>query len=86
MPLLTKSLRDILELLIQRGLVQLFADGELTVYTLLRDVEVLHVEEPILADRLNERLRKLLLALWGVVQTQVDGDQVRPIKVCLIHE
>ena len=53
MPTLTQSYRNVLEFLLQRQLVELLSNGELPVHAFLRDVEVLHVEESILADRLD---------------------------------
>lgn len=79
----TEALGSILQLLVQRRLVQVLADGKLPVDTLLRDVEVLYIEEPVLAHSLDEALRELLLALWRAVEAEVDGDKVSPIEVLL---
>ena len=79
----TEPLGDILQLLVQGCLVERLANSELAVHTLLRDVEALHVEEAIFAHGLDERLRELLSAFWGVVQAQVDCDEVRPVEVFL---
>lgn len=79
----TKALRDVLELLLERELVEALAERELPVHTLLGDVEVLHVEEAILAHGLQECLRQLLLALRGSEQAEVEGDEVRPVEVLL---
>lgn len=76
----TQSLRHVLDLLFKRQLVEALAEGELPVHTLLGDVEVLHVEEAVLAHGLQQSLRKLLLALRGSEQAEVDGDEVRPIE------
>ena len=65
----TKSLWDVLQLLLERSLVESLAERELTVDALLRDVEVLHVEETFLADGVNEGLCELLLAFCSAVQT-----------------
>ena len=69
--------------LVQRRLVELLPDGELAVHALLGDVEALHVEEPILAHRADERLRELLPAFGRLVLAEVNGDEVGPIKVFL---
>ena len=53
----TKSLRNVFELLLERELVEALAERELPVHTLLGDVEVLHVEEAILAHSPNEFCR-----------------------------
>ena len=79
----TKALWHVLELLLQRELVEALAERELPVHTLLGDVEVLHVEEAVLAHGLQEGLRKLLLALRGSEQTEVESDKVCPIEVFL---
>ena len=82
----TEALRDVLELLLEGQLVKLFAKCELAVDALLRDVEVLHVEEPILADGLDERLRELLLALGRREEAEVESEQRRPVEVLLEDE
>ena len=79
----TEALRDVLELLLERELVEALAERELPVHTLLGDVEVLHVEEAVLAHGLQEGLRKLLLALRGSEQAEVESDKVCPIEVFL---
>lgn len=80
---LTKTLRDVLQLLLQREVIEAFADSKLTINTLLRDVEPLHVEETILANSLDQRLSELLLPLGSVEQTQIDGDEICPVEVFL---
>ena len=77
-------MRDILELLLEGGLVQLLANSELSVDALLRDVEVLHVEEPVLPDGLDERLRELLVPFRRSVQAEVKRNEIRPREVLLI--
>lgn len=52
----TETVRDVFELLLERKLVEALSERELPVHLLLRDVEVLHIEEPILSDGLNESL------------------------------
>ena len=79
----TEVLRHILQLFLDRELVELLAERELAVDTLLRDVEVLHVEEAVLANALDERLRELLLALRGGIKTEVERDKVRPVQIFL---
>lgn len=79
----TQALRHILELLLERYLVETLSEGELPVYTLLGDVEVLHVEEAILAHGLQKGLRKLLLALGRSEQTEVEGDEICPVEAFL---
>ena len=79
----TEARRDILKLLLKRKLVELLAERELAVDALLRNVEVLHVEETILANSLDESVRELLVPLGRSIQTEVESDEVRPIKVLL---
>ena len=79
----TEVLRHILQLFLDRELVELLAERELAVDTLLRDVEVLHVEEAVLANSLDERLRELLLALRGGIKTEVERDKVCPVQMFL---
>lgn len=82
---LTKTLRDILQLLLERRLnVELLADGELAIDAVLRYVEVRHIEETVLTNGLDERLRELFLALRGVVLAQIDGDEVCPVEIFLL--
>lgn len=79
----TKSLWDVLQLLLERSLVEFLAERELTVDALLRDVEVLHVEEAMFANSGDEGLRELLLAFWRVEQSQVDGRKICPFELFL---
>lgn len=79
----TKSLWDVLQLLLERSLVEFLAERELTVDALLRDVEVLHVEEAMFADSGDEGLRELLFAFWRVEQSQVDGRKICPFELLL---
>ena len=64
-------------------LVELLADRELAVDALLRDVEVLHVEEAILANGPDELRSELLVALRGAVPAEVESDEVGPVEVLL---
>lgn len=70
-------------LFLEWEIVKVTADGELAVYALLGDVEVLDVEETLLANGGDEGVGELLLALRGGVEGEVDGDQVGPVKVGL---
>ena len=72
-----------LPLFLEWEIVKVTADGELAVYALLGDVEVLDVEETLLANGGDEGVGELLLALRGGVEGEVDGDQVGPVKVGL---
>ena len=55
--ILTEALGYIFQLLFQRQLIELLAERELAVNALLRDIEILHVEEAILAHSPNELCR-----------------------------
>ena len=83
---LTEVGRNVLQLLLERKVVELLPERELAVDALLADVEVLHVEEPILADGLDERLRELLLALGRREEAEVESEQRRPVEVLLEDE
>ena len=80
----TKTFWHVLELLLQRSLiVEVLSDGKLPVDAFLRDVEVLDIEEAVLAHALDEGLRELLAALGRAVQAQVDRNEVCPVEVLL---
>ena len=70
-------------LLLEWEIVKVTADGELAVYVLLGDVEVLDIEETLLANGGDEGAGKFLPALRGGVEGEVDGDQVGPVKIGL---
>ena len=70
-------------LLLEWEIVKVTADGELAVYALLGDVEVLDIEETLLANGGDEGASELLPAFWSGVEGEVDGDQVGPVKVSL---
>ena len=80
----TKTFWHVLELLLQRSLiVEVLSDRKLPVDAFLRDVEVLDIEEAVLAHALDEGLRELLAALGRAVQAQVDRNEVCPVEVLL---
>ena len=81
--MLTEAGRYVFQFLLEGEVIQLLADGELAVHALLRDIEVLDVEEAILARGLDESLRKLLLALGCGQEREVESDEVRPVEVLL---
>ena len=55
--ILTEALGYIFQLLFQRQLIERLPERELAVNALLRDIEILHVEEAILAHSPNELCR-----------------------------
>ena len=52
---------------------------------LLGDVEVLHVEETVLAYALDQRLRELLLSFGSTKETEVQSNQISPVEI-LLHQ
>ena len=82
-PVRTETLRNVLQLLLEWGLVALLANDKLSIDTLLRDVEVLDIEETIFADGLDEVLSEFLLSLWRTVKAEIDSYKVCPVKILL---
>ena len=82
-PVRTETLRNVLQLLLEWGLVELLANGKLPIDTLLRDVEILDIEETIFADGLDEVLSEFLLSLWRTVKAEIDSYKVCPVKILL---
>ena len=80
---MVKPLDSVLLLLLEWEIVKVTADSELVVDALLGDVEVLDIEETLLANGGDKGTSELLLALRGRVEGEVDGDQVGPVKVGL---
>ena len=80
---LFKPLDRVLFLLLEWEIVKVTADSILAVDTFLGDVEVLDVEEPLLANGSNEGVGEHLLAFRGGVEGEVDCDQIGPIEVGL---
>ena len=80
---LTETLGDVLHFLLQRKVIEPFANRELTIDAFLRDIEVLDVEEAILANCLDQGLRELFPAFRSSIEREIDGDEIRPIKVLL---
>lgn len=79
----TQAIGNVLQLLLKRCVVEFLANGKLTVDAFLGDVEVLDVEEAILANGLDEGLCELFLAFGSVVEAEIDGDEVRPLEISL---
>jgi len=80
---LIKPIDGVLLLLLERDVVEVTTNRELVVDALLRDVEVLDVKEALLANGGDEGTSEFLLACWGRVEGEIDGDQVGPVKVGL---
>ena len=80
---MVKPLDSVLLLLLEWEIVKVTADSELVVDALLGDVEVLYIEETLLANSGDKSTSELLLALRGRVEGEVNGDQVGPVKVGL---
>lgn len=56
----------VLQLLLKRQVVELAAEGKLSVDFFLADVEVLNVEEANMLRSVGKLLSELLLALWSI--------------------
>ena len=69
--------------LLEREIIKVTTNRKLMVDTLLGDVEILEVEEALLANGGDEGAGKLLPAFRGGVEGEVDGDQVGPVKIGL---
>ena len=80
---LVKPLDGELLFLFEWEIIEGATDSKLAVDVLLGDVEVLDVEEALLANGSDEGACELLLALRCGVEGEVDGDQVGPVKVGL---
>ena len=80
---LVKPFDGVLSLFLEWEIVKVATDSKLTVDTLLRDIEVLDVEEPLLANGGDEGASEFFLAFRGGVEREVDGGQVCPVKVGL---
>ena len=68
-------------LLLEGEVVKVTTNGELAVDAFLGYVEVLDVEEALLANSGDEGASELLLAFR--VEGEIDGDQVGPVKIGL---
>ena len=64
--------------------IEVTTNRELAVDTLLGDVEILDVEEALLANSGDEGAGELLPALRSGIEGEVDGDQVGPVKIGLL--
>ena len=73
----------VLSLFLEWEIVKVATDSKLTVDTLLRDIEVLDVEEPLLSNGGDEGAGEFFLAFRSGVEREVDGGQVCPVKVGL---
>lgn len=49
----------------------------------LRDVEVLYIEEAILANSFDECLSELVFAFRSIEEGEIDGNEVGPVKILL---
>ena len=80
---MVKPLDGVFLSLLKREIIKVTTNRKLAVDTLLGDVEVLDVEEALLANGGDEGAGKFLPALRGGVEGEVDGDQVGPVKIGL---
>lgn len=81
----TQAIRNVLLLLFQRQLVEFTTQSELTVHKLLLDIEILNIEEALLADALDENIHKLAFALRSVELGKIDCYKISPIEVFLSY-
>lgn len=80
---LVKTLDRVFLLFLEREIVKVAADSKLAVDALLGDVEILDVEEALLANGSNQRPCEFRLSFRGVAQGKIDCDQVGPVKIGL---
>jgi hypothetical protein len=73
----------VLELLLQRQVVELPSEGKLSVDLFLADAEVLHVEEADMLCSISELFGQLLLAVWSVEEAQVESYQLGPVDLMI---
>ena len=71
---LVKPLDGVFLSLLKREIIKVTTNRKLAVDTLLGDVEVLDVDEVPLANGSDEGTGELLLAFWGGVEGEVDGN------------
>lgn len=79
----TYTSRDIFPLFLERKFIKLPTQCKLPIHTLLRDVEVFDIEEALVTQSRDQNLCLLLLSLLCAEATEIDGDQVCPVKVFL---
>ena len=80
---LVKTLDRVFLLFLEREIVKVAADSKLAVDALLGDVEILDVEEALLANGSNQGPCEFRLSFRGVAQGKIDCDQVGPVKIGL---
>jgi hypothetical protein len=69
----------VLELLLQRKIIELPPESKLTVDLFLADAEVLHIEEADMLCGVSELLGQLLLAIWSIEEAEVESYQLGPV-------
>jgi hypothetical protein len=73
----------VLELLLQRQIVELPSESKLSVDFFLADAEVLHIEETDMLCSVGELFGQLLLAVWGIKEAQVESHQLGPVDLMI---
>jgi hypothetical protein len=73
----------VLELLLQRQVVELPSESKLTVDFFLADSEVLHIEEADMLCSVSELFGQLLLAVWSIEEAQVESYQLGPVDLMI---
>lgn len=73
----------VLELLLQRQVIEFPSEGKLSVDFFLADVEVLHIEEADMLCSVGELFGQLLLAVWSVEEAEVESYQLGPVDLMI---
>jgi hypothetical protein len=73
----------VLELLLQRQVIELPSKGKLTVDFFLADAKVLHIEEADMLRSVSELFCQLLLAVWSIEEAEVESYQLGPVDLMI---
>ena len=81
--ILTETIRNVLLLFLEGQFIEFFPQGKLSIHPLLWYTKVLHIEEALFTNGVDKGPCQLLLAFRSMVETEINGDQIRPVKVFL---
>ena len=73
----------VLELLLQRQVIELSPKSELPVDFFLADAEVLHIEEADMLCSVGKLFCQLLLAVWSIEEAEVESYQLGPVDLMI---
>lgn len=73
----------VLELLLQRQVIELPSEGKLTVDFFLTDAKVLHIEEADMLCSVGKLFCQLLLAVWSIEEAEVESHQLGPVDLMI---